>query len=114
MSETNAADDYNLEHQFGTAAYRRRCEVREVGSARRALPAGNQVSRRQDSAQAFQAFGLRARGAKWTEGLSRRRRALAPAVRNLQHPVVLRQGRLPARLGRAWRARGATRSDHVA
>src|SRR5262249_23131931 len=83
MSETNAADDYNLEHQFGTAAYRRRCEVREVGSARRALPAGNQVSRRQVSAQAFQASRLRARGAQWTEGLSRRRRPLAPAVRTL-------------------------------
>src|SRR5262249_22525817 len=33
MSEPNAADDYDLEHQFGAAAHRRRREVREGGSA---------------------------------------------------------------------------------
>src|SRR5256885_2870671 len=49
-----------------------------------------------------------------TERLSRRRRAFAPAVRKLQHPVLLRQGRLSAHLGRARRARGAARSDHAA
>src|SRR5262249_11572227 len=100
----NAADDHDLEHQFGAAAHRRRREVREGGSPRRALSAGNQVSRRQVSAQTFQASRLRARGAQRAERLPRRRRALARAVRKLQRPVVLRQGRLPARLGRAGRA----------
>ena len=32
----------------------------------------------------------------------------------IQHPVVLRQDRLPPRLGRVRRARGAARSDHGA
>src|SRR5215510_5376506 len=33
-------------------------------------------------------------------------------VRKLQHPIVLRQERLPARFGRARRTRGASRSHH--
>ena len=40
--------------------------------------------------------------------------ALAAAVRELQHPELLRQGGLPPRLGGVRRARRPARSDHGA
>jgi endonuclease/exonuclease/phosphatase family metal-dependent hydrolase len=39
-----------------------------------------------------------------------RRRPIASAVRKLRHPIVLRQDRLPAYLGRAGRTRRPSRS----
>src|SRR5207237_8307956 len=55
-----------------------------------ALSAGDQVPRRQVSAQAVQAAGLRTCRAQWAEGLSRRGGALAAAVREPSHPELLR------------------------
>ena len=62
------------------------------------------------SAEALQAARLRARRAQRAEGLSRRRRALARAVRADRRAELLRQGRLPAYLGGAGRARRAERA----
>ena len=60
-------------------------KIHQGGAAGRALPAGDQVPGRRVSAQALQAARLRARRAQRAEGLSRRRRALAPAVRERRH-----------------------------
>ena len=62
-----------------------RRQVHQGGAAGRPVPAGDQVSGRPVSAQALQASRLRACRAQRPEGLSRRRGALAPAVRELQH-----------------------------
>ena len=82
IPDPDAIDRHHLEHQFGAPAHRHRRQIHQSGAAGRAVPAGNQVPRRRVSAQALQASRLRARRAQRAEGLSRRRRGLAPAVRD--------------------------------
>src|SRR5271169_3077224 len=78
-----AIEDHHLEHQFGTAADRSGRQIHQDGSARYSVSPGNQVSGRPLSAQTFQAARLRERRPQRPEGLSRRRRDLAAAVRAL-------------------------------
>src|SRR5258708_3556864 len=77
--------------------------------ARRAVLAGNQMPGRRLSAQTLSAARLRLFRAQRTEGLSRRRGALARAVRALRRTFVLRQDRLPPHLRCAGRKGGLKR-----
>ena len=76
------------------------------------MPAGDQVPRRRVSAQAPAAARLRAHRAQRAEGLPRRRRDLAAAVRFADREGLLRQDRLRATSAPCWARRPgcATRS----
>src|SRR5471030_1116919 len=58
-----------LEHQFGASAHRQRRTLSEVAQAGRAVPAGDQVSRRILPPSGFRGAGLQAPAGAGDEGL---------------------------------------------